>query len=198
VILLALGGCATVPEGPWTEATAIPVATLEQARQEPAGSYHQVQRGETLWRIARSYGVDVHAISSVNRLTNTDRLAVGQRLFIPWPAETERFLWPVRGTVKRFQASGGVEISAAPGTVVRASRRGVVAVAAQHLPGLGTMVVLDHLDGHLSVYAGMATLLVSPGMAVRQGEPVGHLNARALHFEIRYGTVPKDSLALLP
>ena len=58
--------------------------------------------------------------------------------------------------------------------------------------------MLDHLDGYLTVYAGLEQLLTAPGATLRQGIPLGSLGARALHFEIRYGAVPKDTLALLP
>lgn len=44
---------------------------------------HTVQRGETLYRIALRYGVTVHALASVNRLSNTSRIYAGQRLVIP-------------------------------------------------------------------------------------------------------------------
>jgi len=54
------------------------------ALQEPArGIYHEVQKGETLWRISQSYQVPIQEIISVNKLTDPDRLVPGQLLFIP-------------------------------------------------------------------------------------------------------------------
>ncbi|MEE8390973.1 MAG: PA14 domain-containing protein [Anaerolineae bacterium] len=44
---------------------------------------HIVQRGETLYSIARRYGVSVWAIANVNRITNPNRIYAGQRLIIP-------------------------------------------------------------------------------------------------------------------
>lgn len=122
---------------------------------------------------------------------------VGQQLFIPLPRETRNFLWPVRGTSQRTTASA-VEIMAPSGSLVRASRSGRVAVATRALSGLGKTVVVDHLDGYLTVYAGLDHLLVDPGAFLRQGIPVGSLGAGALHFEIRYGTSPRNPLTLLP
>jgi murein DD-endopeptidase MepM/ murein hydrolase activator NlpD len=55
-------------------------------RQEQIGQrgmYHQVQRGQTLWRIARAYAIDVKTLAYVNRLSLTDPLQIGQRLYIP-------------------------------------------------------------------------------------------------------------------
>lgn len=46
---------------------------------------HVVQRGETLWQIAQSYGVDINQIILVNQLDNPGALVVGQSLVIPNP-----------------------------------------------------------------------------------------------------------------
>ena len=190
VLLVFITGCSTFPESQ--------TASPRQAIPTLQGSYHIVRRGETLWRIARSYGLETGALAAVNRLPSTGQITVGQRLFIPLPAESNQFLWPVRGTLKASGASQGVEIIASPGSLVRASRRGRVAVATQRLSGWGKTVVLDHADGSLTVYAGLDQILVAPGAELRQGIPIGNLGSRALYFEIRYGTTPKNTLALLP
>ena len=188
IVLLALAGCETVP----TYRTRTTV-------QRPAlpGSYHIVRRGETLWRIARSYGLDVDVLAAANRLTNTNRIGTGQKLFIPLPTESRKFLWPVRGPIDS-PGPNGVEISAPAGSLIRAARSGEVAVATRHLSGWGKTVILDHADGYLSIYAGLEEFLVRPGDSVRQGLPLGRLGAHALHFEIRYGSKSKNTLALLP
>jgi len=46
------------------------------------GFYHTVERGQTLFRIAKMYQIDLKELSRANRLTGT-RLEVGQKLFIP-------------------------------------------------------------------------------------------------------------------
>ncbi len=46
-------------------------------------SYHVVSRGDTLWDIARNYGISARAIQAVNDLVSVRRLQVGQRLAIP-------------------------------------------------------------------------------------------------------------------
>jgi murein DD-endopeptidase MepM/ murein hydrolase activator NlpD len=191
VALACLAGCETV--APTTVVRQPPVIL-------PAveGSYHLVQPGETLWRIARSYGVDLQTLATVNRLSHPTRLAVGQRLFIPLPPQSSRFFWPLRGTLAPSSGSAGIEITAPPGTLVRAARSGRVAVATPRLSGWGATVLLDHFDGHVSVYANLERLLVAPGTTVRQGMPVGRVGGEPLHFEIRYGTTARDALALLP
>ena len=191
-------GCATTP--PLLAPTSTPSAVRSLPRvMLPTfqGSTHTVQPGETLWRIAQSYGLTATMLARANHLSTTHHLRVGQPLFVPLPVESGRFVWPLRGRW-RSTGSSSVEITAQPGSLVRASRSGRVAVAAHRLPGFGKVVVLDHLNGYFTVYAGLGQLLVSPGEALRQGMPLGTLGSQALHFEIREGARPKDALALLP
>ena len=185
---IILSGCATT----------LPQQALPPTQGVPSlsGSYHVVRRGETLWRMARSYGLGVERHAAVTRLPSARQLAVGQRLFIPLPAESGQFLWPVRGSTTA--ASHAIAIRAPSGSLVRASRSGRVAVATQRLNGVGKTVILDHLDGYYTIYGGLEQLFVSPGASVRQGLPVGSLGSRSLHFEVRYGVEPKSTLALLP
>lgn len=191
--LIVVPGCASGPE-----LVQSPIRPTAQAIPSLAGSYHLVQRGETLWRIARTYGLDPKTLAAANRIPVSVQLKVGQQLFVPLPPETNRFLWPVRGSIGTAGASKGLRIRAPSGTLVRASRSGRVAVATRQLSGWGKTVVLDHLDGFLTIYAGLDQILVAPGSTIRQGTPVGNLGTDALHFEIREGTKPRNVLALLP
>lgn len=44
---------------------------------------HVVQAGETLGRIAQSYGINLQDLMTMNNISNPDRVLVGQRLLIP-------------------------------------------------------------------------------------------------------------------
>ncbi len=55
--------------------------TLPVAAQE--STTHTVQRGETLFRIAQHYGVDMNELAALNGITNTWRIDAGQVLIIP-------------------------------------------------------------------------------------------------------------------
>jgi murein DD-endopeptidase MepM/ murein hydrolase activator NlpD len=44
---------------------------------------HPVEKGQTLWRIARAYHVSVQTIAEVNDLSDPTKLEVGQALWIP-------------------------------------------------------------------------------------------------------------------
>ena len=81
---------------------------------------------------------------------------------------------------------------------MRASRAGRVVVAASRLSGWGGTVVVEHADGHLTVYAGLDQLLSAPGTWIPQGMPLGRLGNSSLLFQIRQGTSARDTLALLP
>jgi putative chitinase len=49
----------------------------------PSPQVHVVQRGETLYSIARRYGTSVWAIAMANNLYNPNVIYAGQRLLIP-------------------------------------------------------------------------------------------------------------------
>jgi LysM repeat protein len=49
----------------------------------PAGTFHTVRAGETVWDIARRSGLSVEEIVEVNGLPSADEVAAGQVLFLP-------------------------------------------------------------------------------------------------------------------
>ncbi|MBI3311927.1 MAG: peptidoglycan DD-metalloendopeptidase family protein [Candidatus Omnitrophica bacterium] len=136
-------------------------------------------------------------------MSDPAQVKVGSVLLIPPPPESNRFVWPARGAQSSSTGGGeagrrGLEIKAPEGSIVRASRTGRVAVATQQLTGFGKTVVLDHGDGYVTLYARLDQLLVSPGAAVKQGDPIGRLGEAPLYFEIRYGVHVRNPLQLLP
>jgi len=95
----------------------------------PGGVRHTVLAGQTLWRIARVYGVTVETLARANRIDQPTSLEIGQRLLVPgapallevppYPAplpgdpvaaptlpDGRRFVWPVEGG--RILSSYGV------------------------------------------------------------------------------------------
>ncbi len=56
----------------------------------PARVHHVVERGQTLWRIARAYGVPIETIVAANDLADPTQIEVGQRLLIPGARELIR------------------------------------------------------------------------------------------------------------
>jgi murein DD-endopeptidase MepM/ murein hydrolase activator NlpD len=92
------------------------------------GVYHMVKRHQTLWRISKTYGVDMDEVARVNHIREPSKIRVGQRIFIPGAKKVlkvgiyiediggrrgrredpkrialakGRFIWPIRGRVMR-------------------------------------------------------------------------------------------------
>ena len=94
-----IGGMAALTPSPGAgTATLTPeVTTVTPAPSEPTpspsvGTTYVVQAGDTIFSIARAYGVSPQAIVQANALTDPDRIALGQELIIPaaeaTPAQT--------------------------------------------------------------------------------------------------------------
>lgn len=58
------------------------------------GVVHTVGRGENLWRICYTYGVDVNEVASLNKISDTTEIKAGQKLFIPGVRKVRRVIVP--------------------------------------------------------------------------------------------------------
>lgn len=91
----------------------------------------------------------------------------------------------------------GWQISATQGAAIKAIHHGRV-VYADWLRGYGLLIILDHGDGYLSLYAHNETLNKSVGSWVNSGDIIasagisGGMESPRLYFEIRHKGVPKD------
>ena len=47
------------------------------------GVYHVVERHQTLYRICKTYQVDMEKVASINDISDPSKIEVGQRIFIP-------------------------------------------------------------------------------------------------------------------
>ena len=75
-MLLLCAACATT--GP------IPGVVLDQGHREPELAVtHRVEKGQTLYRIARAYGLSVEALQEANHLDDPRELRAGEELVIP-------------------------------------------------------------------------------------------------------------------
>lgn len=59
------------------------VAGCGVRRYRTAGVYHRVRPGQSLYRIAKTYGVGVRELRRVNRIADPANIRAGDRLFIP-------------------------------------------------------------------------------------------------------------------
>jgi len=119
---------------------------------------------------------------------------------LPWPVAgrvIQRFGEPLAGG--RMRASGDL-IAAPLGTPVHAVSYGRV-VFADWLPHFGLLVIIDHGNGYMSIYAHVQNVYAQVGDWVQMGETIATLgdsggqNQAALYFEIRHRNValsPRD------
>ncbi len=122
-----------------------------------------------------------------------------------------RFDWPLAGTISRgYHARGdadyhdGIDITAEPGTAVRAAAAGTVIFAGKEPQNFGNLVVIDHGHGWQSAYGFLGRITLHKGDEVHAHErlgTVGHTGkARRdeLHFELRKNNKPVDPMDELP
>ena len=122
-----------------------------------------------------------------------------------------RLRWPVAGRLaQRFgqpRAGGrlrweGVYFTAPAGAEVQAIHRGQV-VFADWLRGFGFLTIVDHGDGHMSLYGNADDLFkragdwVEPGEAIAAAGNSGGQPESGLYFEVRANGQPTNPLAWL-
>ncbi len=117
-------------------------------------------------------------------------------------AVTGGFVRPVNGSIIRgFNASSGrnksdgIDYSVPAGTSVRVASAGTVALVSDSNGALGTIVLVRHAGGLLTVYGRVTDVTVAKGDAVTGGQIIGVVAAGdspSLHFEVRKGTEPVD------
>ncbi len=121
-----------------------------------------------------------------------------------------KFSWPVRGKILSGYGAknnglfnDGINISATQGTDVKAAENGVVAYAGNEVKGMGNLVIIQHSDGWMTVYAHMDSMAVRRGNTVSVGQSIGKIGMTGkvdkpqLHFEIRKGTKAYDPVAYM-
>ena len=118
-------------------------------------------------------------------------------------ASASRLAAPVQGSIIRAYAPGsneGVDFGVPAGTDVRAADAGSVAAVTTDTSG-GSIVVIRHADGLLTVYTQMDNLTVQKDASVSRGQVIGKVragNPSFLHFEVRRGLKSVDPMDFLP
>ncbi len=166
------------------------------------GVYHTIGRGETLWRISRTYRVDIQEVAEINNIKDPTEIEAGKRIFIPGvsrvrkvvpykgiPGEKEkedkivierdRFSWPVRGElISQFglrdgSRHDGIDIKAEEGTLIKAADKGEAIYVNSGMRGYGNIIILKHKDDFYTVYAHNKENLVKTGENVEKGAVIG-------------------------
>lgn len=170
------------------------------------GVVHTVGKGETLWRICHTYGVDMQEVAEINNIKRPSDIEAGKRLFIPGVSnlkkivpfsnasverdkegriviERDRFLWPIKGEViSAYGVRGngrhdGIDIKAEQGTPIKAADAGEVVYVNSSLRGYGNIIILKHKDDFYTVYAHNDENLVKSGETISKGEIIGKVGS---------------------
>lgn len=177
-----------------------PARRDEEPAAPPPGSWVEVKKGDTLWRIAKRHGVTVDEVAEVNGVDPAAPIVPGQLLFLPdsseaapqpaeapaaaadeGPAATLADLgWPLEEGVllRDFGAEGrvpyeGLMLAAPAGTPVLAAAPGEVLFVGDEGNSFGTLVIVRHGPELVTVYAHLEDTVVRRGARVTKGEVLG-------------------------
>jgi LysM repeat protein len=168
------------------------------------GMSHKVQKGDTVYSIAKRYDTSAQAVVDFpyNTFSNdeTFALAIGQVIIVPdgvRPAEqisprvrqitpnagtvvaSGEFVWPTGGNVtQRFVwYHQGIDIANNSGPDVLAADAGVVIVPPFMAGGYGNYVIIDHGNGYRTLYGHLNTIYVGNGQTVKRGDRIGKMGS---------------------
>ncbi len=171
-----------------------------------AGVSHKVEKGETVYSIAKKFSAEAQAIVDFpfNTFVNdeTFALAVGQTLIIPdgtppkeapAPSAFARltpdagsitasgiFIWPASGRISQgfVWYHKGVDIANKDVPDILAADSGRVIVAGwPDNVGYGNRIIIDHGNGYQTLYGHLAQLYVVPGQTVARGDRIGKMGS---------------------
>lgn len=141
--------------------------------------------------------------TTTNQTTNTKKISSNPKKQLPQIAARSgsKFSWPVRGRILSAYGAknnglfnDGINIAAGLGTAVKAAENGVVAYAGNEVKGMGNLIIIQHADGWMTIYAHLDSMSVKRGSRVNVGGQIGRVGKTGkvdqpqLHFEIRKGT----------
>jgi murein DD-endopeptidase MepM/ murein hydrolase activator NlpD len=192
-LILLMGGCTK---------TRVPLEKPPPP-QRMKGVYHVVERHQTLYRICKTYGVDLKWVASLNSIPDPSKIETGQRIFIPGAKKVLKveiyiddvaaeqgkrakiaykkfdFIWPVEGKITNvFEGSEskrhqGIDIACSIGTPIKASNAGTVIYSNNTIKGYGNLVIIRHSEEYVTVYAHNQVNLVEERAWVEKGQIIG-------------------------
>lgn len=170
------------------------------------GVAHKVQKGDTVYSIAKLYDAEPQAIVDFpfNSFANdeTFELAIGQTVIVPdgvkptgnGPATPRArqmtpdagtvtasgiFVWPTQGVITQYFSwyHPGVDIANNAEPLDVAADSGVVVHAGWDNTGYGNMVMIDHGNGFKSLYGHLSVISVVVGQHVSKGDVIGRMGS---------------------
>jgi len=189
-------------------------AELESGQKKLSGRVKK--RSGTLSKLQASLRTDKKKLGSLQKergkleeiLSAVEEAVTDMKLpknYQPFVSRKGKLKWPLKGRVAHSYGSPrsgelrweGWLISAKAGAAVNAVHNGRV-VFSNYLRGFGLLIILDHGDGYMTLYAHNQELLKDTGDWVQSSETVaragdtGGLSKPALYFEIRKQGKPAD------
>jgi murein DD-endopeptidase MepM/ murein hydrolase activator NlpD len=176
---------------------------LADARQQKQGSLSNVKASR------RDLESELAAEEAASARVTAQLQGSGGRAPVgPIRAGSGGFIWPVNGPVvspfgmRWGRLHAGVDISVPSGTPIRASKSGTVAIAGWE-GGYGNYTCINHGGGIATCYAHQASIGVSVGQSVKQGQVIGisdctgHCFGPHVHFEVRVNGTPVNPMGYL-
>lgn len=175
--------------------------------------YHVLKRGETLYRVARRYGVSVADLKKINRIRDERDVKIGTRIYLPktrkkspkkWrrpksaayvPRTRVKFIWPLKKVsvssrfgIRSSKKHDGIDLRAHKGTPIYAAARGKVLFSGKGPSGYGNMIIIKHDKRTISIYAHNRRNLVREGEFVKQGRKIGTVgrSGRATGYHLHF------------
>jgi lipoprotein NlpD len=173
-----------------------------------------VQPGDSVWSIAFNFNLDAEQLIKNNNLKMPYTIYPNQKLLVSDVLTKKDFIKKSKvnewhhplgnksktglkdGTWLIFRESRGISIHSISG--------GKVVVSGPDIPGYGNLVMIQHPDGYLSLYAHCDKIFVETGEDVDKGTKIAQLgNSEAaypmLKFQLRKEGVPlrSDNLEFL-
>ena len=125
-----------------------------------------------------------------------------------WPVSgyyeiSSPFGWRIHPITRKRSLHTGTDIVAPSGKKITAAGAGVVIMAGWN-SAYGNMIIIDHGKGISTLYGHQSSLIVSEGQSVQANQEIGYVGSTGwstgphLHFEVREGGNPTDSLRYFP
>lgn len=155
--------------------------------------YHTMQKGETLYRIGKTFHVSVAKLMEINGIVDSTILKPGVQIKIPkakYNAQTAsieqilqrhkngkkylNYSLPLKGDVVPYVKSHyrGILIFNKNDREVRSIDRGVVSHI-ENTASFGLIVFIRHANGLVSTYSGFSVIYVRNGQEVYPGDVIG-------------------------
>ena len=188
------------------------------------GVWHRVNEGQTLWRISKTYRVDLESIKEANDIDDVVHIAQGTWIFIPGVEKllyvqgnvesspekaTLEFVWPTSGEVVRSYGKDkndfnyGIDIHLKGNENIVATHRGKVVLSGK-IRGYGTTLIIEHDNNFCSLYSRNIRILVKEGQTVRKSQVIGKSESQkgseryVVHYELFHKGKSINPLYYLP